>query len=39
MFTRKDLFVKDSLQEREVNLAFALARSGVEEDMNLGNKK
>ena len=36
-FTRKVLFVKDFLQEREVNLIFlifAFIGSGVEEDMN-----
>lgn len=33
------MFVKDFLQEREVNLAFALAGSEVEEDMSSGNEK
>lgn len=32
------MFVKDFLQETEINLAFALAGSEVEEDMNSGNK-
>lgn len=33
------MLVKDFLQEREVNLVFALSGSEVEEDIDSGNKK
>lgn len=39
IFTRKVMLVKDFLQEREVNLVFALSGSEVEEDIDSGNKK